>query len=152
MIEYQSTLTPIQTAKYVGISEAALRLWRFEGKGPRHFKAGEKLVHYRRADLDSWIEIHLSSGWRRSGHKIWVQISSLDLGDFSIHGRVATVPGEKLSSPIADGCPPVSILRPGRPRTSPRECGADSERLGHPSERAVDRPKVRPRHSQTGRD
>jgi predicted DNA-binding transcriptional regulator AlpA len=61
MIDYQNTLTPIQAAKYVGISEAALRLWRSEGKGPRHFKAGEKLVRYRRVDLDAWIEARLSA-------------------------------------------------------------------------------------------
>ncbi len=59
--EYQSTLTPMQAAKYIGISEAALRLWRSEGRGPRYFKAGEKLVRYRRADLDSWIEARLSA-------------------------------------------------------------------------------------------
>ena len=56
MIEHQTTLTPKQAAKYVGISEGALRLWRAEGKGPRYFRAGEKLVRYRRTDLDSWIE------------------------------------------------------------------------------------------------
>ena len=61
MIEYQNTLTSKQAAKYVGISEAALRLWRSEGRGPRHFKAGEKLVRYRRADLDAWIEARLSA-------------------------------------------------------------------------------------------
>lgn len=61
MMTDQYTLTPIQAAKYVGISEAALRLWRSEGKGPRHFKAGEKLVRYRRADLDQWIEERLST-------------------------------------------------------------------------------------------
>lgn len=61
MTEQQSTYTPKQAAKYVGISEAALRLWRSEGKGPRHFKAGEKLVRYRRADLDAWIEARLSA-------------------------------------------------------------------------------------------
>ena len=58
MIEYQSTLTPIQAAKYVGISEAAQRLWRSEGKGPRHFKAEKMLVRYRRADLDLWTVVH----------------------------------------------------------------------------------------------
>jgi excisionase family DNA binding protein len=58
--EQQNTLTPRQAARYVGISEAALRLWRSEGRGPRHFKAGEKLIRYRRADLDSWIEARLS--------------------------------------------------------------------------------------------
>jgi predicted DNA-binding transcriptional regulator AlpA len=61
MMELQQTLTPIQSAKYLGISEAVLRLWRSEGKGPRHFKAGEKLVRYRRADLDLWIEARLSA-------------------------------------------------------------------------------------------
>ena len=44
-----------QAARYVGVSGAALRLWRSEGKGPRYFRAGEKLVRYRRADLDGWI-------------------------------------------------------------------------------------------------
>ena len=61
MTDNQNTLTPIQAAKYVGISEAALRLWRSEGRGPRHFKAGEKLVRYRRIDLDAWIEARLSA-------------------------------------------------------------------------------------------
>jgi predicted DNA-binding transcriptional regulator AlpA len=38
-----------------------LRLWRGESKGPRYFRAGEKLVRYRRADLDFWIETRLST-------------------------------------------------------------------------------------------
>jgi excisionase family DNA binding protein len=59
MTEQESTLTPIKAARYLGISEASLRLWRSEGKGPRYFKAGEKLVRYRRADLDGWIEARL---------------------------------------------------------------------------------------------
>jgi excisionase family DNA binding protein len=58
--EHQDALTPKQAARYVGISEGALRLWRAEGKGPRYFRAGEKLVRYRKADLDSWIEARLS--------------------------------------------------------------------------------------------
>ena len=61
VIEQPNTLTPQQAAKYMGISEAVLRLWRSEGKGPRYFRAGEKLVRYRRADLDSWIEARLSA-------------------------------------------------------------------------------------------
>jgi excisionase family DNA binding protein len=61
MTEQESTLTPLKAARYLGISEAALRLWRSEGKGPRHFRAGEKLVRYRRADLDAWIEDRLSA-------------------------------------------------------------------------------------------
>lgn len=60
VIEQPNTLTPPQAAKYLGVSDAALRLWRSESKGPRYFRAGEKLVRYRRADLDSWIEERLS--------------------------------------------------------------------------------------------
>jgi hypothetical protein len=37
-------------------------------------------VRCRRADLDLWIEIRLSGGWRRSGHKVWVQVSILRPG------------------------------------------------------------------------
>jgi len=61
MTELESTLSPLKAAKYLGISEAALRLWRSEGRGPRHFRAGEKLVRYRRVYLDAWIEARLSA-------------------------------------------------------------------------------------------
>ena len=60
MNEQEHTLAPRQAARYLGISEAALRLWRSRGEGPRYFRAGDKLVRYRRADLDSWIESRLS--------------------------------------------------------------------------------------------
>jgi predicted DNA-binding transcriptional regulator AlpA len=61
MNELLQTLTPKQAGKYVGISEASLRLWRAGGRGPRYFKAGERLIRYRRADLDAWIEARLSA-------------------------------------------------------------------------------------------
>lgn len=61
MNEQQTTLTPRQAAHYLGISDSALRLWRSEGKGPRFFRAGEKLIRYRRADLDAWIESRLTA-------------------------------------------------------------------------------------------
>jgi excisionase family DNA binding protein len=64
MIDNQASLTSQQAARYLGISEAALRLWRSEDKGPRYFKAGEKLVRYRRADLDAWIEARLCAPGR----------------------------------------------------------------------------------------
>jgi len=57
--EREQTLAPRQAARYLGISEAALRLWRSRGEGPRYFRAGEKLVRYRLVDLDSWIEARL---------------------------------------------------------------------------------------------
>lgn len=59
MMEQQNTFTPKKAASYLGISEAALRLWRSRDEGPRYFRAGDKLVRYRRVDLDSWIEARL---------------------------------------------------------------------------------------------
>jgi len=62
MTEKENALTPVQAARYVGVSAAVLRLWRSHGMGPQHFRAGEKLIRYRRTDLDCWIESRLSGG------------------------------------------------------------------------------------------
>jgi predicted DNA-binding transcriptional regulator AlpA len=43
-------------ARYLAVSHGTLRLWRSQGTGPRWYKAGEKLIRYRRSDLDAWIE------------------------------------------------------------------------------------------------
>lgn len=59
--EQNGAFTERETGKYLGISAATLRLWRSKGTGPRYFVAGEKLIRYRCADLDSWIEARLST-------------------------------------------------------------------------------------------
>jgi predicted DNA-binding transcriptional regulator AlpA len=58
----ENPLNERQGAKYLGVSAAALRLWRAQEKGPRYYKAGEKLIRYRKADLDAWIEARLVRG------------------------------------------------------------------------------------------
>lgn len=60
MAEQQDVLTPVQAARYIGVSQAVLRFWRSRGEGPRFFRAGNKLIRYRRGDLDVWIEARLS--------------------------------------------------------------------------------------------
>jgi predicted DNA-binding transcriptional regulator AlpA len=59
-IDQQYVFDEKQAARYLGLSQAVLRLWRSGSKGPRYFRAGQKLVRYRRTDLDSWIEARLS--------------------------------------------------------------------------------------------
>jgi predicted DNA-binding transcriptional regulator AlpA len=61
MIEQENTLTPVKAARYLGVSEPALRLWRAEGRGPKYFRAGQKLIRYRVRDLNEWIEARLSA-------------------------------------------------------------------------------------------
>ncbi|MGA2755468.1 MAG: helix-turn-helix domain-containing protein [Terracidiphilus sp.] len=61
MEEFPNAGDERQAARYLGVSEATLRFWRTQGNnGPRYFKAGAKLIRYRRADLDAWIERRLS--------------------------------------------------------------------------------------------
>ena len=59
LTERQHAFSEREAGKYLGISAATLRLWRTKGTGPRHFKAGEKLIRYRRVDLDRWIQERL---------------------------------------------------------------------------------------------
>lgn len=44
-----------QTSRYLGVSQAALRTWKRDGKGPAFFRAG-KLLRFRKSDLDLWIQ------------------------------------------------------------------------------------------------
>jgi predicted DNA-binding transcriptional regulator AlpA len=50
-------LTTQQAAKYVGLSEEYLEIARHkkDGSGPEYIKL-PKVVRYRRADLDKWME------------------------------------------------------------------------------------------------
>jgi excisionase family DNA binding protein len=58
--ELQNTLATPGASRYLGVSEATLRFWRANGEGPKYFHAGDRLVRYRRVDLDTWIEERLS--------------------------------------------------------------------------------------------
>ncbi len=61
VMEQEHTYAPPKAARYIGVSDGVLRLWRSQGKGPRFYRAGEKLIRYRRSDLDTWIESRLST-------------------------------------------------------------------------------------------
>jgi excisionase family DNA binding protein len=56
----ENALNERQASKYLGVSAGTMRLWRSEGRAPRFFRAG-KLIRFRKADLDSWIEARLSA-------------------------------------------------------------------------------------------
>jgi excisionase family DNA binding protein len=58
--EPQNIFATPGASQYLGVSEATLRFWRANGEGPIYFHAGDRLVRYRRVDLDTWIEERLS--------------------------------------------------------------------------------------------
>jgi predicted DNA-binding transcriptional regulator AlpA len=60
MSEQPEILKERETAEFIGVSKASLRIWRVRGEGPRHFRAGQKLIRYRRGDVEFWIRSRLS--------------------------------------------------------------------------------------------
>ena len=86
--EQQSVLTPRQAARYLGISQALLRCWRWRNEGPPFFRAGSKLVRYRRDDLDFWIQSRLSEPCASA-----LQVDG---------ERIATVDDRKLAAPVRE--------------------------------------------------
>jgi excisionase family DNA binding protein len=47
-----------EASDYLGVSQATLRAWKRQGRGPTYFRAG-KLLRYRRSDLEAWIRAQL---------------------------------------------------------------------------------------------
>ena len=54
-------LSESEAADYLGISRKTLQRWRFDHKGPAYAKLNNKLIRYRLADLDDWMNQQLVS-------------------------------------------------------------------------------------------
>jgi excisionase family DNA binding protein len=46
-----------EAAKYLGLAEQTLRMWRHKRKGPAYVKVG-RLICYLKSDLDDYIKIN----------------------------------------------------------------------------------------------
>jgi len=60
MTDQNTFLDSGQAAEYLGLKRTTLEAWRCRGNGPQFVKLG-RLVKYRRADLDAFIEARLRS-------------------------------------------------------------------------------------------
>ena len=60
MTDQNTFLDSDQAAEYLGLKRTTLEAWRCRGNGPQFVKLG-RLVKYRRADLDAFIEARLRS-------------------------------------------------------------------------------------------
>ncbi len=45
-----------EAAEALGLSPITLRKWRCLGKGPGYLRLNPRLIRYRRADLEAWLE------------------------------------------------------------------------------------------------
>jgi hypothetical protein len=48
-------LTPAEASEYTRISEGAMKMLRYTGKGPTYLKPTAKTVLYMRSSLDDWL-------------------------------------------------------------------------------------------------
>jgi len=55
MASAREPLDTVAVADLIGVSPLTLRQWRHRGAGPRWYRAGNKLVRYRRASVDEWL-------------------------------------------------------------------------------------------------
>jgi predicted DNA-binding transcriptional regulator AlpA len=70
----RSFLTDTQLAEVLGISVAAIRRWRIEGRGPKFTKLGELrnsgvLVRYRAEDVEAWLASLPQGGGREQANQ-----------------------------------------------------------------------------------
>ncbi|NJO35895.1 MAG: helix-turn-helix domain-containing protein [Rhodospirillales bacterium] len=48
--------SPREAAQYLGVSVSTLKLWRAQKIGPRWSKRGARLIAYRPADLEQFLD------------------------------------------------------------------------------------------------
>jgi len=61
----EALLTPFQAAEFLGlldrkgqVSTETLAQWRSQGRGPRYIKLEQRLIRYRRSDLENYVTAH----------------------------------------------------------------------------------------------
>lgn len=53
----EQLMTTKEVAAYLGMAVSTLLLYRATGEGPTYIKILRRLVRYRKADVDSWLEM-----------------------------------------------------------------------------------------------
>ena len=55
----KTLLTRAEAAEYLGVTVYGLAQMATRGYGPRYYKPSARMVRYRAADLDAWIDDHM---------------------------------------------------------------------------------------------
>lgn len=68
-------LSPKETAEFLGIPSGTLAQWRSQRRGPPYIKLEERLVRYRRSDLEGYLSGHLVDTDRLGGVPIAIRMT-----------------------------------------------------------------------------
>lgn len=52
---FDELLTEQQISKLTKIPASTLRSWRKRGRGPRYLRLGDRVVRFRRRDINEWL-------------------------------------------------------------------------------------------------
>lgn len=61
----EALLSPLQLAQFLGVSRAALKVWREKGTGPKWVRVGGHAVRYAPRDVQAWLEQSATKTVRR---------------------------------------------------------------------------------------
>ncbi len=53
--DLEKMMTAKEVSNYLRISEAALYAYRCSGTGPNYIRLNDRLVRYRKSDVDKWL-------------------------------------------------------------------------------------------------
>jgi len=58
MMDYslEGRLRAAKIADYLGVARSTLAKWRMRGIGPIYHRCGPRIVYYRKAEVDQWLE------------------------------------------------------------------------------------------------
>ena len=48
-------MTPEEVSAYTGVSVQALAMLRYRGKGPKCLRPSQRVIRYRKHDVDTWV-------------------------------------------------------------------------------------------------
>jgi len=68
-------LTPKEAAEFLGIPLGTLAQWRSQRRGPPYIKLEERLVRYRRSDLEKYLSGHFVGTGELDGVPVAVRIT-----------------------------------------------------------------------------
>jgi predicted DNA-binding transcriptional regulator AlpA len=54
--DYDKLMTAAAVSEYLSIAESTLALYRMAGTGPKFIKVLDRMVRYRRRDVDEWLD------------------------------------------------------------------------------------------------
>ncbi|MCK4414548.1 MAG: AlpA family phage regulatory protein [Candidatus Eisenbacteria sp.] len=57
-----------ETCRFVGLSDSTIRRLEIRGKFPRRVKLTERLIGWRRCDLEAWVQARRAPAQRRQKH------------------------------------------------------------------------------------